>query len=263
MHHRAPVIALLTVSHGTSDPRGQEAVARFATAIHEKVDAEAAAHAFVDVQQPRLSTVLAELPADALIVIVPLLLSRGYHAGHDLPEAAVPYGDRVVIAPPLGPDPRLTDLLAQRLAEAGHHSDEPVVLAAAGSSDPAGIEDASRAAVLLGETRPGAVTVGFLSAAEPTVDQAVRDARRALPAGDCLAVASYVLAPGYFHDRVTGAVAERVTAPLLPPDAPPDDLLVEIALDRYSAALSAFDPAASDFAARGRRSSATAEPTSP
>ena len=44
-------------------------------------------------------------------------------------------------------------------------------------------------------------------------------------------MASYLLAPGYFHDRVLEAGADVVTAPLAP-----DDRLVEIVLDRYDEA---------------------------
>jgi len=33
------MIAILTVSHGTSDPLGQQAVAAFAEAVHDAVDA--------------------------------------------------------------------------------------------------------------------------------------------------------------------------------------------------------------------------------
>ncbi|MFP3394252.1 CbiX/SirB N-terminal domain-containing protein, partial [Brevibacillus sp. SIMBA_076] len=81
---------------------------------------------------------LRTLPADATIVIVPLLLSRGYHLGHDIPAASAPYGDRVIVAPALGPDPRLAEILTRRMLEAGLRPDDRIVLAAAGSSDRAG-----------------------------------------------------------------------------------------------------------------------------
>jgi hypothetical protein len=44
-------------------------------------------------------------------------------------------------------------------------------------------------------------------------------------------VASYLLAPGYFYDRVMEAGADVVAAPLAP-----DERLVQIVLDRYDAA---------------------------
>ncbi len=46
-----------------------------------------------------------------------------------------------------------------------------------------------------------------------------------------MVVGSYLLAPGYFHDRVLEAGADVVSAPLAP-----DDRLTPIVLDRYAAA---------------------------
>ena len=88
-------------------------------------------------------------------MIVPLLLSTGYHLTTDLAGAARATGAR--LADPLGPDPLLVTALAGRLAEAGVPDGTPVVLAAAGSSDPAAEADAAEQAGLLAERlgRPG------------------------------------------------------------------------------------------------------------
>ena len=45
-------------------------------------------------------------------------------------------------------------------------------------------------------------------------------------------VASYLLAPGHFHDKLAGAGADLVTAPLLP-----DERIAAVLLDRYDATL--------------------------
>ena len=45
-------------------------------------------------------------------------------------------------------------------------------------------------------------------------------------------VAAYLLAPGHFHDKLQGAGADCVTAPLLP-----DERIAAVLLDRYDAAL--------------------------
>ena len=45
-------------------------------------------------------------------------------------------------------------------------------------------------------------------------------------------VAAYLLAPGHFHDKLQGAGADRVTAPLLP-----DERIAAVLLDRYDAVL--------------------------
>ena len=44
-------------------------------------------------------------------------------------------------------------------------------------------------------------------------------------------MASYLLAPGFFHDQLAKAGADLVTEPLMP------SVLAEIALERYDAAL--------------------------
>lgn len=269
------MIALLTVSHGTSDPRGRRAIARLAEAARARVGADIAAHAFVDVERPDVPTALAKLPTDATVVIVPLLLSRGYHLHHDIRCAATADHRRVLVAGALGPDPRLATLLARRLHETGVQEDDSVVLAAAGSSDPLGVEDARAAAGLLAAHLRRRVGLAFLGALEPSLASAIRtaaadtvtthdaaptaamatvgtaaaaatdaiDAGRAGGAIDAggrhprVAVAGYLLAPGYFMDRAAASDADLVTPPLVLPDRDPDDELVAIVADRYEAVL--------------------------
>ena len=60
----------------------------------------------------------------------------------------------------------------------------------------------------------------------------------AVDLGGRVVIASYLLAPGFFHDQLAKAGADLVTAPLLP-----SPVLAEIALERYDAAL-AGGPAA-------------------
>jgi sirohydrochlorin ferrochelatase len=77
--------------------------------------------------------------------------------------------------------------------------------------------------------RDGPVTVGYGSASLPRIADAVEQARRAGAAR--VVAASYLLAPGFFRDRVSAAGADVMTAPLAP-----DPRLVEIVLDRYAEA---------------------------
>ena len=78
------------------------------------------------------------------------------------------------------------------------------------------------------------VTTGFAYAATPPVADAVAAAREGLADGARVVVASYVLAPGHFHDLVAAAGADVVAAPL-----GDHELVAEIALERYEAALGA------------------------
>lgn len=221
-------MTVLACSHGTSSPAGRAAIAGL-------VDAFAGAHpglrveaAFVDVQDPDVPTALAALPSGDPVRVVPLLLSAGFHVYVDLTEAVdeVPGAE---LAPALGPDPRLAQLLVRRLHEVGLRDDDAVVLAAAGSSDERAVRDCELVATMLAERLGREVVVGYLSAAQPRLADAVAHARSA--AAGRVAVATYLLAPGYFADLAAGCGGDVVAAPLLDGGEPPSELL-EVLRDR-------------------------------
>ncbi|NJC23313.1 sirohydrochlorin ferrochelatase [Arthrobacter pigmenti] len=222
--HEHPV--LVACSHGTSSTEGQAAVNRMRDEMRLLRPGLDIREAYVDVQQPDLPDVVAALP-DGPAVIVPLLLSVGYHVKVDIAEAVAGRPGTVASAP-LGPDPRLAKLLQQRLEEAGVEAGAAVVLAAAGSSDPSAAEDVSKLLEQLAELRTGRILAGYGASARPSVPEAVQELH---DDGAAPAIASYLLAPGYFHDQLSKAGASVVTDPLLP-----EVMLAQIALDRYDEA---------------------------
>ncbi len=225
---------LIACAHGTRDARGRSAIGGLVAAIGAARPALALHAAYVDVQPPSVVDVVARVTDEGrAAVVVPLLLSTGYHVGVDVARAVD--GRTAVAAPALGPDDRLTALLLQRIREAGVEDDEPVVVAAAGSSDPRAAADVGRLAAGLRTRRSGPVAVGFGASATPTVPDAVAALRSAEP-GRRVAVAAYLLAAGHFHHRLLAAGADVVTDPLLRAGDEPDPRLVAIALDRYDAA---------------------------
>jgi sirohydrochlorin ferrochelatase len=226
--------ALLAISHGTSSPAGAAAVAALVDAV-ARADAAAEVHGgFVDVQQPDVPAVLGGLSRGRGAVIVPLLLSAGYHVHVDLAtDAAAAPG--TVVAAALGPDDRLVAVLARRLAEAGLRPDDVVVLAGAGSSDARAVADCVETARRLGLLLDRTVSAGFISAARPRLADEVATARAAHP-GRRIVVASYLLAPGYFAELAADAGGDVTTAPLLVADGPVPPELVDIVLDRFAAA---------------------------
>ena len=230
-----PVLApdLLAISHGTSSPAGQAAVAGLVAAVTGSRPKLAVHEGFVDVQQPDVPTVLGALPEGRRSVIVPLLLSAGYHVHVDLAEVAHATGATVAAA--LGPDERLVRLVARRLAEVGLTRDDIVVLAAAGSSDARAVADCVETASRLGGLLDLPVSVGFISAALPRLADEIATARAARP-GRRVVVASYLLAPGYFAGLAARAGGDVTTAPLLTPDGPVPAELVDIVLERYAEA---------------------------
>jgi sirohydrochlorin ferrochelatase len=225
---------LVACAHGTRNPTGRRLVAELALAARALRPGLVTTAAFVDVQPPTVVDVVAGLSAAGRsVVVVPLLLSGGYHVHVDIAGAVA--GCEAAAARPLGPDPRLADVLRDRLVEAGADAGDPVtavVLAAAGSSDPRAVADVEDTADLLQRQWAGPVTTGYGSAARPTVPAAVTAARRG--GAERVVVASYLLAPGHFHDKLADSGADAVTAPLLP-----DGRIAAVLLDRYDAARTA------------------------
>ena len=229
--------ALLAISHGTASPSGQAAVAALVDAVAERLPDVTVRLGHVDVQQPDVEASLDSLPAGAPVVIVPLLLSAGYHVRVDLRKQTAGR-DGVTIAPALGPDPRLVEALVARLAALAPADDHRLVLAVAGSSDDRANEDCREIGRMLGARLDREVTVGFLAAAEPRLDAAVAQAGAA---GQRVIVANYLLAPGYFHDLAVRMAGDApVAPPLLGEDAPPD-ALVDLVIERYRAAAGLAD----------------------
>lgn len=234
----APAPALLAVSHGTDSATGAGAVAALVDAVAARLPGVPVHAGFVDVQQPDVPTSLAGLRGGPVpTVVVPLLLSAGYHVHVDLREdvdAAVEGGARVVLGGALGPDDRLVDLLVRRLAEAGLRDDDTVVLAAAGSSDARAVADCEATAARLAGRLGRAVTVGYIANATPRVPEVVAAARaHGAGGGGRVVVASYLLAPGFFADLAARAGGDVTTAPLLVADGAVPAELVEVVLDRY------------------------------
>lgn len=221
-----PAPVLVGCSHGTDSHAGRAAIASILVDLVDLRPGLDVREAFVDVQQPELPDVVDGAVADAPTVVVPLLLSTGFHVKTDVAEAVDRPGASA--GRPMGPDPRLVAILADRLAEAGLQPDDAVVVAAAGSSDPEAATAVREVVAGLAEHLGRPVTVGYGAGAHPRVPAAVAEARAALAPGGRVVVASYLLAPGYFLDRVHEAGADVVAAPLAP-----DPRLAAIALDRF------------------------------
>ena len=204
---------LIACSHGTASEDGRRAIEGLVGHVRAILPDVRVEQAFVDVQTPKIADVVARVAAAEAAVVVPLLLSTGYHTRVDIARAVEPF-PHVVAAPALGPHDLLALVLEDRLIEAGLRSEDAIVLAAAGSSDPAAEADVRRMALRMGDLLHGSVSVGFAAGAEPRIDEAVAQARRA--GARRVIAASYVLAPGHFASVIAGSGADVVTAPLAP-----------------------------------------------
>jgi NAD(P)H-dependent nitrite reductase small subunit len=229
--------ALVAASHGTSDPAGRRAVTALVQAVRESRPDLRVVDAHVDVQQPDVPAAMDMLddPSRA-VVVVPLLLSAGYHVHVDLAEAAADAAPREVrVTGALGPDPRLATVLARRLREAGLRDGDRVVLAAAGSSDAGAVADCHVVGGMLAAELGREVVTSFISAARPRVPAAVRAEREAHP-GSRVVVATYLLAPGYFATLAERAGGDATSAPLLVDGEAPPAELVDIVVELHESA---------------------------
>jgi sirohydrochlorin ferrochelatase len=225
---------LVACSHGTGSAAGRTEIARSRAALARAVPEAEVREAYVDVQRPEVADVVAEAAAHGPVVVVPLLLSTGFHTGVDIAGAVAPHPGAVAAAP-LGPHPLLVRALRDRLAGvpgggAGHRPGDHVVLAAAGSSDPAAARAVERMRDLLAARMPAPVTIGYGAGCAPSIPEAVAAARRA--GARRVIAASYVLAPGHFAGLVGAAGADLVSPPL--GDHP---AVIEVAAQRFREAL--------------------------
>lgn len=230
----ASIPVLVAVSHGTADPTGQSRIEALVGAVRDRTPAPVKL-AHVDVQTPRVGEVLAGLDGKRGAVVVPLLLSAGYHVKVDLRREAAGRP----VAPALGPDERLVDVLVHRALAAGFvRGRHRVVLGAAGSTDAGAVAACRQVAARLSHRLGTEVTDAYLSAAHPTVPAAVGHLHRADPTRPVLVV-SYLLAPGYFQSLLAAeaarAGAEVTTAPLLGASGPVPGGLAELVLERFAA----------------------------
>lgn len=226
---------LVGCGHGTRDAAGRRALARLRLDVAALRPGLRVVAASVDVQKPALPDVVARLAAAGTrCVVVPLLLSAGYHVHTDVAGAVASSGGLAVAAGALGPDDALVEVLLDRLREKGFRpgsSPGRVVLVAAGSSDARAVADVGAVAAGLGRRTGAPVTTAYLSAAAPKAADAVAAAAADGPVW----VASYLLSPGVFADRLARLAGDGVvvTGPLAPHPA-----LAGLALRRYDAALS-------------------------
>ncbi|WP_198659241.1 sirohydrochlorin chelatase [Nocardiopsis sp. FIRDI 009] len=239
-------VPLLAVAHGSADPRSAAAVSALfdrVRALRPDLDVRVS---YLDHVSPGAQDALSDLAGGGAgeVVVLPTLLTAAYHSKVDLPRTLERVREespwlRVRYADTLGPHPLLLDAVERRLAEAGARPGPgtALVLASAGSSDAEANATVRSLAARLAERGPWReVVAAFASAAEPTPGGAVAALRER--GADRVAVASYLLAPGFFADRVrdrsTAAGASVVSEAL--GDAPE---LARVVLERYDAAVAA------------------------
>ena len=196
--------ALIAAVHGTRSAVGaatSAALVSLVRSLRPDLDVDVG---YLDVQHPRLSSVLAARTGPA--IVVPVLLSGGYHVVDDIPSTAASASRAVRVARHLGPDPVITRVLVERLSP---YVADTIALVGSPSTRPSAGRDLADAAALLADAVDRPV--------HPlTVDASLASALAILPGR--VAVASYLLGEGFFHDTLRASAARAravaVTDPL-------------------------------------------------
>lgn len=248
-----PQKALVAVAHGSADPRAAAAIGELMLLVARRAADRGLSVpdlrvAYLGHAAPSVPQVMRTFGPDTQITVLPLLLTAAYHSKTDIPRALARAGTarlNVTYGAPLGPHPLLFRALERRLPETAFEdpAETGVVLAAAGSSDPeANATIADLAAQWQAAAGWFAVRPAYASAVSPAAAggqgstapaQAVTELLRA--GARRVVVASYLLAPGLFADRIRDASLAAGAAEVSPAlGAVPE--VADIVLDRYQEA---------------------------
>jgi sirohydrochlorin ferrochelatase len=203
--------SVVVAAHGTRDPVGIAVAHQLVDELGTRLPGRKVMLAFVDVLGPRVSEVVAGAPGP--VMVIPAFLSSGYHVRVDVPRELRATGrNDVTISAALGPHSLLVAAMADRLRAAGWRRGDGVILAAAGSSDRRAVADVRVAAGQLSGKVGSRVRVGFVATRTPRVVPLVAGLR--MDGRPRVAVASWLLAPGLFHSRLSSSGADVVAEPL-------------------------------------------------
>ena len=204
---------LVLLAHGSRRPGPSSVLSRTAERVSTILPGVEVRTGYVELQPPDPATALEELVDP---VVLPFFLARGYHVLNDVPAAVERHGSGTVTGH-LGVEEHLVEAVEQRLHEAsaplgGLAGLDHIVLGAAGSRQAAALEEVETITRLL-EARLGReVTPAYLSAARPSVRDAVSTARAR--GARRVGVATYLLAEGRFHRALHSTGADVVAAPI-------------------------------------------------
>jgi sirohydrochlorin ferrochelatase len=247
---------LLVIGHGTRSAQGLAEFETFAGALGERLQ-RLVRHCYLELAKPDMVSGLhvaaAEAGPQGTVTILPLFLGAGDHYKRDVPEAIQaclaalgPDAPHVRYAAPLGPHPKLIDLLNIRIGEALTTAAQPLprndtalLVAGRGSLEADSNDAVLKIAHQLGERQPWRTVLhAFQAVQHPTVPEAVQQCHQA-GAGQVV-VAPYLLFGGRVYDDVcatseqTGAAlgVRVVRAAYLGTSRPVHPLLLDVAAQR-------------------------------
>lgn len=220
-----PGIGVLVVGHGTADPVGAGETRQVAASVSALLPGVPVELGFLEVIGPSVGEAIARLVDRGCrgVAVAPLLLFAAGHAKRDVPEAvasaASAAGLPVMQSAAFGCQPEIVALSATRRRQAISQlppvaaADTLLLMVGRGSSDPAAVSQLREFAEATLEVdpamRPGRVELGFVAAARPRLDEAIRAA--ADPAAGMprrIVVQPHLLFSGHVEEQVADAIDE-------------------------------------------------------
>ena len=226
---------LILTGHGSVDPRSAAITHAVADQVRLQRPSVDVRVAFCEKNSPNLRDVLCTVPGPA--VVTPLLLASAYHARVDIPAMIDEAGADVLQADTLGEDPRLVEVMRERLTEVDvseHDRELGVLVVAVGASRAeANARTATLAETLAEGTRWAGVHIGYATGPHPSVTDGIellrqRGARRVV-------LAPWFIAPGRITDRVAEIASTAGVSMAAPLGAHP--LTAQTVLDRFDRAV--------------------------
>lgn len=226
---------LILTAHGSADPRSAAITHAVADQVRRQRPSVDVRVAFCEKNSPNLRDVLRTVPGPA--VVTPLLLASAYHARVDIPAMIDEAGADVQQAETLGEDPRLVEVMRERMADLDvsvHDRELGVLVVAVGASRAeANARTATLAGILAEGTRWAGVQVGYATGPHPSVTDGIELLRHR--GAQRVVLAPWFIAPGRITDRVAeiaGAAGVSMAEPL---GAHP--MLAATVLDRFDRAV--------------------------
>ncbi|MCL5995339.1 MAG: sirohydrochlorin chelatase [Chloroflexi bacterium] len=247
---------VLVVGHGTRSAEGLAQFETFVGALAERLQ-RPAKHCYLELAEPDMATGLSDAASAAgaagEVIVLPLFLGPGDHYKRDVPEAVracrSALGKTSPVfryAAPLGPHPKLIELLNVRIGEALTTTPDALprkrtalLVVGRGSLEEDGNSAVTRTAFLLGDGQPWlCVEYAFQAVRHPTVPEAIQRCRRL--GAQQVVVAPYLLFGGRVYDDVcatsrrtaTAAGLRVIHASHLGSQAPIHPLLLDVAEQR-------------------------------
>jgi sirohydrochlorin ferrochelatase len=217
--------SLVAVTHGGLHPSGVRTIEAVLHRVRHRLPGVAVRASYVAPGRPWSVDARVEDPPP--VIVVPVLLSTGSSAADPAPEGGE------LVAPSIGPDRLIAEVMCHRLRQSGVRPGQPVVVAAAGSCEAASLSDTVRTAGLLGELWGGPVRAAHLTGCGPRLSEVAAGFRAEGLAPP--AVAPFLLATGHHHRKARDDARALRLGPVVEPlgDHP---LVAEAVVRRYRAA---------------------------